>query len=429
MFQRYANITHRLLRTVTGFLFACYGAQKLFGSLGCRIETLDPLGFPAALTKLMKPLRAATSAGTCLLGVVLIALIVSASPPRATIKGNPLWSGMKQEKPGGTTFKNVQVLKGLNDEQLNNTMHFVATSLGVSCDHCHVTTEQGNWPMERDDKQAKRTAREMMRMTLAINAQNFHGETVVTCATCHQGHQKPNGIPPLELPTTSASAPASATLPSAEQLFNRYAQALAGDAALSKFNSRVMKGTLTGGRGIPYPLTIEQKAPDKYRMSITLAGGIELAGFDGAEAWNSSGGSTFGMEGLEKARIQRAADFYIATDFGQKYPAAKVIGEEKIRDRDAFIVEVREDGEVTERLYFDRQDGLLLRRVTLSQTALGPFPERTDFADYRPVNGVQFPFNVVRMEINSKWTEKYTTIELNAPLDDAIFAKPKPRSP
>lgn len=97
-------------------------------------------------------------------------------------------------------------------------------------------------------------------------------------------------------------------------------------------------------------------------------------------------------------------------------------------DGDAVIVQVREPGNVAEKLYFDRQSDLLLRRVTLSQTALGPFPEQTDFADYRPVDGVLFPFAVHRTEINSRWTEKYATIELNTPLDDAIFAKPKPQS-
>ena len=366
--------------------------------------------------------------GFVMLGCAIVALIVSASSPRYGTGPGSHRSGLNQDKPVGKTFKNVQVLKDLNDEQLNNTMHFVAASLGVFCDHCHVTTQQGNWPMERDDKQTKRTAREMMRMTLAINAQNFHGEPIVTCATCHQGCVKPNGVPPLELAATTAPASASATLPTAAQVFDRYVQALGGDAALSKFSSRVMRGTLTGERGIPYPLTIEQKAPDKYRMSIVLASGTELAGFDGSEAWNSSGGSTFVMEGFEKARIQRDAGFYVATDFRQKFPAANAVGQKKIGGRDAVIVQVRELGDVTEEFYFDRQSNLLLRRVTLSQTALGPFPEQTDFADYRPVDGVLFPFAVRRIEINSRWTEKYTTIDLNMPLDDAIFAKPKPQS-
>jgi len=366
--------------------------------------------------------------GFVMLGCLLVALIVSASSPHPRTGPSSHRSGPNQDKPVGKTFKNVQVLKDLNDEQLNNTMQFVAASLGVFCDHCHVTTQQGNWPMERDDKKTKRTAREMMRMTLAINAQNFHNETAVTCATCHQGHEKPNGVPPLELAATTVPASASPTLPTATQVFDGYVRAMGGDAALSKFSSRVMKGTLTGERGIPYPLTIEQKAPNKYRMSIALAGGTELAGFDGYEGWNSSGGSIFGMEGLEEARIQRDAEFYVATDFKQKYPEANVIGQEKIGDRDAVIVQVREPGNVAEKLYFDRQSDLLLRRVTLSQTALGPFPEQTEFAEYRSVDGVLFPFAVHRTEINSRWTEKYTTIELNTPLDDAIFAKPKPQS-
>ena len=367
-----------------------------------------------------------------LMGAVAVASVLSIAAgthlPASTPTGSPR-SGWSQEKPPGQTFKNVQVLKDLNDVQLNNTMQFVAASLGVSCDHCHVTAQQGNWPMERDDKQTKRTAREMMRMTLAINAQNFNSEKVVTCATCHQGHDKPTGIPPLEPTASAARAVPSASLPTVTQVFDRYVQSLGGEAALSKVRSRVMKGTLTGGRGIPYPLTIEQETPDKYRMSIALSNATELAGYDGSVAWNSSGGSTFGMEGFEKARIERAAAFFVATDFKRKYPEAKVVAKDKISDRDVTVVQVREPGNVTEKFYFDDQTGFLLRRVTLSETALGPFPEETDFADYRAVNGIQLPFTVRRAEINSKWTEKYATIELNTPLDAAIFAKPKLQLP
>ena len=31
---RYSDVTYALMRSVTGFLFACHGAQKLFGVLG-----------------------------------------------------------------------------------------------------------------------------------------------------------------------------------------------------------------------------------------------------------------------------------------------------------------------------------------------------------------------------------------------------------
>src|SRR5512147_920995 len=54
-------------------------------------------------------------------------------------------------------FKNIQVLKDLPADQLDGVMRFMSASLGVKCDFCHVTSEQGNWPMEKDDKKNKQT--------------------------------------------------------------------------------------------------------------------------------------------------------------------------------------------------------------------------------------------------------------------------------
>ena len=75
------------------------------------------------------------------------------------------------------------------------TMQRIATALGVKCDHCHV---QGNFAS--DEKSPKRTARQMIEMTRALNSQYFpkhepkEGESIlgrVTCVTCHRGQQKP----------------------------------------------------------------------------------------------------------------------------------------------------------------------------------------------------------------------------------------------
>jgi len=49
MLQRYSSITYSLMRLVTGFLFACHGAQKLFGVLGQQAELHDPEGLAAGL--------------------------------------------------------------------------------------------------------------------------------------------------------------------------------------------------------------------------------------------------------------------------------------------------------------------------------------------------------------------------------------------
>jgi hypothetical protein len=80
-------------------------------------------------------------------------------------------------------------------------MNRIAAGLGVKCDHCHV---QGNYPS--DERLPKRTARRMIEMVKAMNAQYFpkyqvkEGESIlgrVTCFTCHQGKpQAPPVAPP-----------------------------------------------------------------------------------------------------------------------------------------------------------------------------------------------------------------------------------------
>ena len=76
--------------------------------------------------------------------------------------------------PVEQTRKNIQVLKGLPESQLFPVMNFVAASLGVRCDFCHVKQAapaggETKWIWESDEKEYKRVARQMMRMTLDIN--------------------------------------------------------------------------------------------------------------------------------------------------------------------------------------------------------------------------------------------------------------------
>ena len=83
--------------------------------------------------------------------------------------------------------------------QLDPAMDVMAAALGVNCGHCHVMAGRGQ-PAEfdKDDKQAKRTARKMIVMMQKINHEFFGGDQVVTCATCHNGRAEPRSLPPLE---------------------------------------------------------------------------------------------------------------------------------------------------------------------------------------------------------------------------------------
>ena len=95
------------------------------------------------------------------------------------------------QQPGsaGATRPNLRVLQALPESQLFPLMNLLAESLGVRCDYCHVQvapdltrtpSNVGGWLWDRDDKPQKRTARDMMRMVIDLNAGAFKAEPRIT---------------------------------------------------------------------------------------------------------------------------------------------------------------------------------------------------------------------------------------------------------
>jgi len=100
-------------------------------------------------------------------------------------------------------------------------------------------------------------------------------------------------------------------------------------------------------------------------------------------------------------------------------------GVQKVHDRETYVVERLTDSK-TESYYFDTQTGLLLRKITINQTVLVPFPEQIDFEDYRDVDGVKVPFTIRYSAIDTfdSWTRTFTEIKRNSVADDTLFAIP-----
>jgi len=181
------------------------------------------------------------------LGCLLGAGIAQSRSPQETNAGTA-------PKAAAQAFKNIQVLKDIPADQLFPAMQFVSASLGVECDYCHVERA-----FDKDDKEKKQVARRMMQMMFALNKDNFNGRREVTCYSCHHGSPEPAGTPAIadEEPRSEhrpGEAPAATpALPSADELLQKYAQAVGGADALQKVSSRVEKGTITafGGRNFP----------------------------------------------------------------------------------------------------------------------------------------------------------------------------------
>ncbi len=84
---RFAELFYAALRIVAGVLFACHGAQKLFGAFGSQKMTGDPLMFAAGLIEFA--------------GGILIALGLLAGWAAFVASGQMAVAYFKVHSPGG----------------------------------------------------------------------------------------------------------------------------------------------------------------------------------------------------------------------------------------------------------------------------------------------------------------------------------------
>ena len=108
----------------------------------------------------------------------------------------------------------------------------------------------------------------------------------------------------------------------------------------------------------------------------------------------------------------------------QRYESLRVVRYANIDGKDTIMLVGNTAPDVQEQLQFDKASGLLLRRTIATRTPLGQLPEQIDYSDYRDVNGVKVPFLVRYATWQYLQTEKFIDVKINAPVDDALFAKP-----
>lgn len=366
-----------------------------------------------------------------MVGLALSMLVVTggARTQSAAIKWQALNSTQTlaaSDKTAEQVYKNIQVLNELPASELDGVMLFISAALGVGCTHCHTN------PWESDTKSTKRAARKMILMTRNLNKESFSGNPAITCYTCHRGQHNTEPQPSIDIavnPAPDVTMPEkSGALPSTAEIIERYIGAVGGDAAIAKLKTRVSRGSeTTTNRMTPprkLPIEVLQMAPDKLLIIRNNSGGI-TEGFDGAKGWTKDERVQREITGKELAATKREADFFRYLRIRESYPQMRVLAKEKIRDRDVYVVGATSREDDRERLYFDVQSGLLLRKYVAYKTAFGSIPEVTDFEDYREVSGVKLPFTISWSRPPFGFVRKFTEIKLNTVLDSGKFQSDK----
>jgi hypothetical protein len=341
-------------------------------------------------------------------------------------------------RPAEQVFKNIQALKGIPADEFMSTMGFFAASLGISCGDCHTAESGGDWAKYADDSDRKRRTRGMIAMVNTMNKNFFAGRRVFTCYTCHRGSTSPETTPDLTqfYATLRYREPDRMVnpfpgAPEAEQVLDKYLEAIGGGQKAGALTSFAAKGTFqTYGIPTKYALELFAKAPAQRTVIVhNLAGGDLIDTFDGREAWIVQPPQLTPVPLLERtggeidgAKLTAALSFpgqirMLLTQWRVGPPAV-------IDDRDLTMVQGTINGKFPVNLYFDDESGLLTRTVTYADSPVGLAPMQVDYGDYREVSGVKVPHKMIVTWLDGRSTIQLTEVHPNVAIDASKFARP-----
>jgi len=261
----------------------------------------------------------------------------------------------------------------------------------------------------------------------------------VTCYTCHRGDQIPRvrpwlseqyGTPSDEDPNEIqiSSQTQSTDSPSADQIFDKYVQALGRPLQVSNLASFVGKGTYEGydTDNERYPVEVFAKGPAQMATFIHIPSGDKIEVFDGRAGWVAeplTPAPLIALTGgdLEGAKLE--AMLFFPAQIKQLRNQWRV-GIVNIDGHQTQVVEGTSGGQLPIKLYFDDDSGLLVRSVHFTNTLVGQVTTQVEYGDYRAVSGIKIPFKWTVTWVDGRSTTELNDVQANQPIVPAKFAKP-----
>lgn len=219
--------------------------------------------------------------------------------------------------------------------------------------------------------------------------------------------------------------PASAqNTPTVEEVVAKNIQARGG---MTKFAAiKTIRATYTTEEdGKPVRLVELRKRPDKLRREIVFGGNTIVFVYDGNSAWQSDsrgkGPTQTPPDLARELKVEADIDGYLV-NYKEKGSTIELVGKEKLTGVDVYKLKITlKDGQVRN-LYLNGRSFLEAKETGFWEQAGKRVDYVTVYKNYRPVQGVLFPFLVEQKSGDEENQSTYLRkIELNVPIADSVF--------
>ncbi len=218
---------------------------------------------------------------------------------------------------------------------------------------------------------------------------------------------------------------AGAALPAnmdAQQVLDKYIEAIGGEEHLEKVNDVVTTMTTTL-QGMAMEMTIKQKSPGKLSTTVMINGmPMQQQIFDGEKGVNIVQGQRSAVDEAGLRQFRRQSTLFPEMKYDQLGYKAKLAGIEKVNGEDAYDIEITFPNGETVHDYYDMNTGLKVKTIAVQKANGQTVTITNEYKDYQEVDGIKFPHSLnTSGALPFPLTLKVKSIEINKGIDDEVF--------
>lgn len=208
---------------------------------------------------------------------------------------------------------------------------------------------------------------------------------------------------------------------------------LGDDAKVAKLKAATWKGkgiVHTGGNEVNFTGDWSVGGPSQLKIDAKSDSFKLIRAVNGEKAWYIFNENAGEANEDQLAMIKQEAFVYwlsLVTPLHAKGLTLKPIGESKVNNRPADGVTVSRKNRTDVSLFFDKENGLLLKVETQAKDLQGnEFKQETFYSDYKLSDGIQRPSKVAIQKDGKPYIEmEISDFKALEKLDEKIFVQPK----
>jgi outer membrane lipoprotein-sorting protein len=216
--------------------------------------------------------------------------------------------------------------------------------------------------------------------------------------------------------------------PSVDEIVSKNLDARGGIAKITAI--KTLRATYTSEEdGKPVHVVELYKRPDKLRRNISTGGNTIVFAYDGTAAWQlfssqkkgpSPAPSDLALELKEEADMDGPL-----VNYREKGITLELVGKEKLDEKGVYNLKMTLKEGQTRNIYLDAKTFLEVKETGSFQQRGKKIDFVTVSKDYRPVQGILFPFVIEQTTGEEEaQTTRLQKLEINVPIADSVFTMP-----